>query len=238
MPPRKKKKEPKKEPKKKPQPKPRAKGKKIGQLKKPPAITRKDHVKDAPEIVGSEERMSDAILFVWSKRRQGYSYESIAKLCTHEPLSLSKEPSLSTIANWITKGRQIVNEMLKEEVEAERETMKAWVGQLVEKFLPLAIEDSLAVNRKQMIDGEWTTVLDENAFEEQHKAGGLVIKAVKQMAALYGFDKPKEGDKFNLTNIHLQMIQNINRNMNPESTKVVELHGVTLELTTGIDGIS
>ena len=151
---------------------------------------------------------------------------------------LEREPSIPTVHDWLKNGREILNRYTADEVEAERDTLKAWVGAIVERFLPLAISDDLQVRREVMVDGQRSVIIDENAFKEQDKAANTVLKAIAQMGVLYGFEKPEKVGSINLTRLQLQVINHVNgERLIQIGGASIEGGGEVLELETGIDGL-
>ena len=76
------------------------------------------------------------------------------------------------------------------EIEGARARQREVCRKLLERWLPLAVADELALRK----EGRSGPVIDDDPFEAGLKAGGFVLKVLERLARLDGLDSSEKHD--------------------------------------------
>ena len=191
-----------------------------------------------------EDHLQISYWFFASKQvALGYHVHEICVLAQKE-FNLPKVPHTSTVSAWIDKAMNLKIELMSVNLEKRRVLALDRLHLLLRKWLPIATQSSMIIQRTKKEDGETVSYFDEDAYDEQIKAGNLCAKLILQEAQLEGLLKDVDVKGGENSKGWQAFISDaiLNRIQHPEQVlqgpKTIEgKEVVTLELTSGSDEI-
>lgn len=156
--------------------------------------------------IGHVERLNALMKRTFELKTLDYTHNEIAHKVAEE-FKLERVPSIVTISNWLDKANfaytlDIEKLAFHLRIEAFNELEK-----MKQKWLPLAMADSLKITRWFFTKDGPQPDLDERAVKEQIDATKAVVAIMARQAKLLGLDMEKklENDKDQLDMNQLQM---------------------------------
>lgn len=195
-------------------------------------------VRDVVTTEGDDHLQINYWLFASEKVALGHYPHEICELAKVH-FKLEKAPSRQTMHNWLDRAMKLKLDMISANLEQRRVLALDKIALLLRKWLPIATADQFTIQRTKKEDGETVTYLDEDAYDEQIKAGNLCAKLIMQQAELEGLLKDvKPGDSKGskdwqqfVTDAVLNSI--VHPRTEPKVIEATEIERVTLTLEAG-----
>lgn len=205
-------------------------------------VVTKRHAPGANPLAGSEERAMQLQHRAMQLKVRGHNLSDIANILTEE-MELKEIPGRTTVFDWIQKAAADGMSGNKDVVEQYVKVFVNRSEEIVKKLIPFAL-DQFRVERTKMIDGEPTTIIDEDVMDERLKACAEIRKQGESVLRAMGVTRPsaqdgaEKGDNSGMKTFILQAISNHIEGGNPE--KLITDTKTILELSAGdpiIDGL-
>lgn len=205
------------------------------------SVRSKHAKKGAPLSVGHEDRLQSYTKRTLQLSRLGYYHHEIASTIALE-YELESVPAITTIADWLKRGREAVAQDIKELQELQWQMRIAQFTELEKlkaKWIPLAMAENLEITRWVRIEGELQPSLDEDAVKEQIEATKQVVSIMQRQARLLGLDIEKsiteagEGPA-SLQELQIWLIGQVNLSTGAPNGQAIDIQSERLELRSGI----
>jgi hypothetical protein len=173
-----------------------------------PVMLTKDHVPDAPNRHGEDERRIAYQEHCFSLSMKGWTQREIAEDLA-KTFNLVSVPSHVTIAAHIRGAVTHRKESMADKRDAYLAIAIPRLEAIVKNMLPIATNESgdLYVRRVTKHFGEEREVLDEETLAEQVKAAETIIKCTEQVRKLLGIGINEKGeDEVKLTEGRMQTL--------------------------------
>jgi hypothetical protein len=200
-----------------------------------------DRKPDGTPLAGHEARLASYVKRTLQLKRLDYSHGEVAAMIADE-YKLESIPAITTIADWYKKGMSAIREDIEELQWQMRIEQFNQLEKLKRKWMPLALSDSLEIQRWAMQEGEPQPFMDENAIAEQIDATKQVVNIMARQAKLLGLDlaqaTTKDGEgPGTVQDLQLWMIQQINVTGAATHGAPIDIATDILELRSGIPEI-